>query len=171
MKFLKNNLKVIIAFIIGIILAGGIVYAATVASGVTYTTAKNSNVKNVEDALNDLYAKLNNELENNTEWEEVNDAFVTNPNYSLNEARLFKKGNICKLTVVVDYISKDTSYSLINNEKYYPNENISVYGWGVGNGMAGVTLKTDGTFVVTSQTQNWGTGWAAIKNICYYCNE
>ena len=55
MKFLKNNLKVIIAFILGLILAGGIVYAATSAKEVTYTTAKNGNIKNVEDALNDLY--------------------------------------------------------------------------------------------------------------------
>lgn len=57
MKFLKNNLKVIIAFILGLILAGGIVYAATSAKEVTYTTAKNGNIKNVEDALNELYAK------------------------------------------------------------------------------------------------------------------
>ena len=57
MKFLKNNLKVIIAFIVGVILAGGIVYAATSAKDVTYTTSKNGEIKNVEEALNDLYNK------------------------------------------------------------------------------------------------------------------
>ena len=57
MKFLKNNLKVIIAFILGATVAGGIVYAATSASEVTYSTSKNAEIKNVEQALNDLYAK------------------------------------------------------------------------------------------------------------------
>ena len=57
MKFLKNNIKVVIAFILGLILAGGIVYAATTARDVSYTTAKNENIKNVEEALNDLYSK------------------------------------------------------------------------------------------------------------------
>ena len=57
MKFLKNNLKLIIGFILGVILTGGIVYAAVTASEIDYTTTKNSSVKNVEQALNDLYTK------------------------------------------------------------------------------------------------------------------
>lgn len=63
MKFLKNNLKIIIAFIVGVILAGGIVYAATSAEQIDYTTDKNSEIKNVKEALNDLYdEKIKNEL-------------------------------------------------------------------------------------------------------------
>ena len=58
MKFLKSNLKVIIGFIIGVILAGGIVYATVSATEVDYTTEKNTEIKNVSDALNDLYSKL-----------------------------------------------------------------------------------------------------------------
>lgn len=50
MKFLKNNLKIIIAFIVGVILAGGIVYAATSAEQIDYTTDKNSEIKNVKEA-------------------------------------------------------------------------------------------------------------------------
>ena len=42
------------------ILAGEIVYAATSASQVTYTTDKNAEIKNVEDALNELYSKVSN---------------------------------------------------------------------------------------------------------------
>ena len=57
MKFLRSNLKVIIAFILGATLLGGIVYAANSAKEVTYTTGKNSEIKNVEQALNDLYNK------------------------------------------------------------------------------------------------------------------
>ena len=63
MKFLKNNFKIIIAFVLGVILTGGIVYAAVTASEIDYTTAKNSSVKNVEQALNDLYSKVNNTSE------------------------------------------------------------------------------------------------------------
>ena len=59
MKFLKNNLKAIITFLIGVILAGGIVYAATSANQVTYTISKNAQVQTVADALNDLYANYN----------------------------------------------------------------------------------------------------------------
>ena len=55
MKFLKDNVKVIIGFIVGVILAGGIVYAATSASQVTYTTNKNAQISTVAEALNDLY--------------------------------------------------------------------------------------------------------------------
>ena len=57
MKFLKNNLKIIIAFIVGVILAGGIVYAAVSAEQIDYTTDKNTEIKNVKEALNDLYNK------------------------------------------------------------------------------------------------------------------
>ena len=59
MKFLKKNLKVIIAFILGFILAGGIAYAAvSISAGdIDYTTSKNANIKNVGQALNDLYNK------------------------------------------------------------------------------------------------------------------
>ena len=65
MKILKNNLKVIIAFIFGLILAGGIVYAATSADKVTYTTTKNSEIQTVEEALNDLYNTQKNMLNGN----------------------------------------------------------------------------------------------------------
>ena len=59
-KFLNNNFKLIIGFIFGVIITGTIVYAAVSASEINYTTSKNSSVKNVEQALNDLYNKSNN---------------------------------------------------------------------------------------------------------------
>lgn len=49
-KILKK--EVIIAFIFGVIIAGGVVYAATSASQITY-----KNGKTVEQALNELYNK------------------------------------------------------------------------------------------------------------------
>lgn len=60
MKLIKNNFKIIIAFIIGSILSSGIVYAVTSASQITYTTTKNAEIETVADALNDLYNKSYN---------------------------------------------------------------------------------------------------------------
>lgn len=59
MKLLKNNYKLIIGIIIGILLIGGIsVYASTyLASQITY-----KNGKSVESALNELYEKNNFDL-------------------------------------------------------------------------------------------------------------
>ena len=60
MKFLKKNFKWIITIIVSIILASGIsVYATNtyLSSKVSYTTSKNAEIENVEDALNDLYTK------------------------------------------------------------------------------------------------------------------
>ena len=53
MKFLKNNLKLIIGFIVGVILASSITVYATIcfAKDITY-----KNGKSVEDALNELYS-------------------------------------------------------------------------------------------------------------------
>ena len=60
MKFLKNNLKAIIAFILGVILASSItVYAYSyIASDVKYTKKDGTEIS-VADALNDLYHKGN----------------------------------------------------------------------------------------------------------------
>ena len=60
MKLIKNNIKGIIGFLIGVILTGGVAYAATSASKVDYTTPKNENIINVEGALNDLYSLKTN---------------------------------------------------------------------------------------------------------------
>lgn len=56
MKYLKNNLKVIIAFLLGAMLTGGVAYAVISAQDVTYTK-EGTEIKNVGEALNDLYNK------------------------------------------------------------------------------------------------------------------
>ena len=64
MNFVKKNLKWIITIIGVIILTTGISVYATgqyLASRVDYTTSKNGNIKNVEEALNDLYSKISTE--------------------------------------------------------------------------------------------------------------
>lgn len=60
MKFFKNNFKLIIGIIIGMLFAGGVAYAVTSASDISYTR-QGTNINNVADALNDLYNKKSDE--------------------------------------------------------------------------------------------------------------
>ena len=57
-KFIKNNL---LGFILGVLVSGGVVYAATLidSKDVTYTPSNNSfDVSNVQGALDELYTKI-----------------------------------------------------------------------------------------------------------------
>ena len=58
MKFIKNNFKVIISFIVGVILASSITVYATsyFAKDISYSK-DGTEINNVQDALNDLYLK------------------------------------------------------------------------------------------------------------------
>ena len=58
MNFLKSNFKIIIPFVVGLLIAGSIVYAANSARDISYSRG---NIKNVEEALNDLYSKISTE--------------------------------------------------------------------------------------------------------------
>lgn len=93
-KLLKK--EVIIAFIVGIILASGIVYAATSANQVTYITSKNENVQNVEQALNDLY-KLNSNK--NLSVEIINNSYTNG--------------------YITTTLTKDYDYIIISGCKWY----------------------------------------------------
>ena len=62
-KFIKNNL---LGFILGVLVSGGVVYAATLidSKDVTYTPSDSSfDVSNVESALDDLYDKVGNKFD------------------------------------------------------------------------------------------------------------
>lgn len=59
-KILKK--EVILSFVLGVALTSGIVYAATAANQIGYTTNNNIEIKNVEQALNDLYEKINDNV-------------------------------------------------------------------------------------------------------------
>lgn len=68
MRFLKNNLKLIIGFIVGVILASGItVYAVMSANEVMY-----KDDKSVAYALNDLYEKYNSSYNMELLWTNSN---------------------------------------------------------------------------------------------------
>ena len=57
----KNNVKILLAFLVGILVSSGIVYAATVigASEVSYTDNNNLGESTVQGAIDDLYTKAN----------------------------------------------------------------------------------------------------------------
>ena len=56
-RIFKNNIKVIIAFFIGTIISGSIVYGVSVASSSVSYTRSGSSVSSVEGALDELYEK------------------------------------------------------------------------------------------------------------------
>ena len=62
-NFIKNNLKIVIAFTLGLLVAGTGVYAATViaASSVGYTYNSSLGATNVQNAIDKLYAKADNQ--------------------------------------------------------------------------------------------------------------
>ena len=60
-----NLVVLVIVLMIGVILGSGIVYAAVSASQVSYTTESNDNIKNVGEALNDLYGNIDKNKVNN----------------------------------------------------------------------------------------------------------
>ena len=113
MKFIKNNLKVIIAFIVGLILSGGIVYAVTSASQVAYTTTKNAEIETVADALNDLYDKSFNTT-----------LIWTNSSSTSNFSAQTINLNLTKYDAVII----QTSYSLVpdNTSNYYLEANYAL---------------------------------------------
>ena len=59
-NIIKNNIKVIIAFIIGVVITASIsyvVYADSIASSIVTYSRENSEVENVQGALDELYTK------------------------------------------------------------------------------------------------------------------
>lgn len=64
MKYIKKNFKVIIAFILGAILASGVTVYAVINAGSINYTKEGTQIQNVEQALNDLYEK--NKTKNTT---------------------------------------------------------------------------------------------------------
>lgn len=90
MKFLKNNVKLIIGFIVGVILASSIsVYAYSyLASDVQYT-----NEKSVENALNDLYEKINEPLINKIDFSTSRTYYMGNRKEGQTKSITLSKGN------------------------------------------------------------------------------
>lgn len=68
MKFIRDNIKIITAFIMGMIISGFTVYAVTISSvNVEYDNSKSGlTSNNVEEAINELYGSASNKMAINT---------------------------------------------------------------------------------------------------------
>ena len=88
MKKIKSNLKLIIAFIIGVLLTSGIAYAAVSAREINYTR-EGTNIQNVEEALNELYSNTNIELKTLTAYS-VPNVLVTSSTVTIEKAQTAK---------------------------------------------------------------------------------
>ena len=62
-KFIKTNIKILLGIIIGVLISGSVVFAATIAIDAAQVTYNNSNTSltstNIKDALDELYTKSN----------------------------------------------------------------------------------------------------------------
>ena len=78
---MKQKMKIIFAFVLGIIISGTVVYAATIAaSQITYSNtsglkdANGNNVTNVQGAIDALYSKVGGKI--NVEWKTGNETYL-----------------------------------------------------------------------------------------------
>ena len=123
MKFLKNNSKLIVGFIVGVIVASSItVFAYSYfANQVSYTTDNNSNVTNVSEALNDLYSKINT---NETKYYVIQNGKLNNKVSNL--GTVSEGGYSCS----VDYSNNDfiqlNQTGGIGAKAYYPYWNLII---------------------------------------------
>ena len=176
MKFLKNNLKAIITFLIGVILSGGIVYAATAnAKDVTYTTNKNGQVQTVADALNDLYNKSFNDV--------TSILNITNNNVSVEQDQAIDN-TVSKIYTATEdeliivcvsetgdsrYTNSITTTGTIISDSN--NSNKKTYGpeinrdWYINIRTITIKLSKDDTVTVSSYGQCYGSGQYSITHI------
>lgn len=59
-KFLKSNIKTIAAFVIGLLISGGAVYASLASSQVIFSPPSGMSSTNVQSAIEELYTKASN---------------------------------------------------------------------------------------------------------------
>lgn len=173
-KFIKNNLKtILVACATAIICISGSVFATLQyqANSVSYTTAKNGNIKNVEEALNDLYNKKNNTIKSGEAFLiNASKTMIMQHNYSsygayFNIANL-DFDNIKKFTYSYELTTTNTAYqglSLSSNNIDYLKINSSDSGICELNGASNVTFswavanENIGKFKILSYTKMDGT--------------
>ena len=129
-RIIKNNLKVIIAFIIGIVLSGSIVYAINVASSSVSYSRNGSTVLNVEGALNELYTRANT-------WINPNNNFGTPQYYAFGTYK-----GLCSSTDTSCNSYSDFPTASINEN---PPTGKNVYAAKYADGGYGVCIKRNGT--------------------------
>ena len=124
-KFVRNNLKLFIGILLGIIISGGIVYAIN-ANSIEYTPQdENWNVNGVTDALNDLYLHTDPALMPVLLW--------TNPNPTAAFAAQTLEMNLSEYKYLIVVINATTS-NTSNSYGIVPINNADSVGIGRSNG-------------------------------------
>ena len=129
-KILIGNIKIVVAFVLGVIISGLGVYAATVASSsVSYSnTSSGSSATTVKDALDELYTKA-------TTWINPNNNFGTPTYYAFGTYKGW-----CSSTN-----TNCNSYSDFPTTSTTPPSGKNVYAAKYADGGYGVCFKRDGT--------------------------
>ena len=119
-KFFKNNIKPIITFILGLIVSGGGVYAATIIfqsdqvgfdNANAGITLNNQSVDNVQDAIDAIYTKVNTDL--NTCQTDLATAQAAIPPTCSNSP--FQVGDYIDMTPTATTFTPDTTYTGYNS--------------------------------------------------------
>ena len=120
MNFIKKNLKVVISFIIGVLLASGITVYATsyLAKDISYSR-DGTEINNVQDALNDLYAKSKTNFNYDTIYY---NAYYSNYNY---DYTITEENAKYKTLMIISYsqnvsISSSPAFINITNDNIVP---------------------------------------------------
>ncbi len=142
---MKERIKVIAAFILGLLLAGTTVYAATIISSINVGYS-NENSKlvadNVQEAIDEVYDKsFNKELITAYEYSEEDPKCINGEEKTCVKTDCYKKGKTCEQGTVIKYYVKENEYHY-----FY-------------------VLHDDGTKIIMQQREN------TIRNISWHAGE
>ena len=111
---IKRNYKLIVGIIIGAILAGTTVYAATIISSINVGYSNESSklvATNVQDAIDEVYDKsFNKDLITAYEYSEQDPKCINGEEKTCIKTDCYKKGKTCKQGTVIKYYVKENEY-------------------------------------------------------------
>ncbi len=142
---IKRNYKLIVGIIIGAILAGTTVYAATIISSINVGYSNESSklvADNVQEAIDEVYDKsFNKELITAYEYSEQEPKCINGEEKTCVKTDCYKKGKTCSQGTVIKYYVKENEYHY-----FY-------------------VLRDDGTKITMQQREN------TIRNIAWHAGE
>ncbi len=142
---MKEKIKIIVAFILGVILTGTTVYAATIISSINVGYSNESSklvADNVQDAIDEVYDKSFSKTPIAAyEYSEEDPKCINGEEKTCVKTDCYKKGKTCKQGTVI---------------KYYVNDSEFHYFY---------VLRDDGTTITMQQREN------TIRNIPWHAGE
>ena len=144
-KFIKNNYKILIGIIIGLLIAYSVVYADIVIQGtsVGYTDTNNIGATNVQNAIDKLY-ELSRTKKQIQAWEyheSGNNKCISGEEDTCKKTTCYQSGLTCSMGTII---------------KYYVNNNVFHYFY---------VLRDSGTVITMQQREN------TIRNIAWHAGS